>query len=362
MIIIIRFIHTGDVHLGLQFKNLSFDKDKSSLRRTELWNTFQRILAYGKQKSIDFLLIAGDLFEGEYFTLGDIKRLRDIFSKYADINILISAGNHDYVDYNSLYNKIEWSGNVTIFNSRGLEKKYFPELNTAVYGYSWDSIQMGNNNLFNGDLNIDRRINNILLIHGDVAKESKYLPLTINKLKSLNMDYIALGHIHKPDIISSNIAYCGSPEPLDFGETGIHGFIEGHIDNEIRIELVDFSKRRFILKEIVIDENHIYDDILNKIMTLDEGNSNMDYYRVHLKGYIQRDINKNLLMKEIENEFYHMEIIDETLPDYDLEMLEEYNKDNIIGLYIKSMREKDLSNPIVKDALYIGLNGLLKGR
>ena len=56
------------------------------------------------------------------------------------------------------------------------------------------------------------------------------MPLDKNYLDQLGFDYIALGHIHKPIIISDNMAYCGSPEPLDFGEIGEHGIIQGIIE------------------------------------------------------------------------------------------------------------------------------------
>ena len=69
---LIRFIHTGDIHLGLQFNNVSFDRETAATRRAELWSTFQRVVEYSKNNSIDFLLIAGDLFESKYFTLGDM--------------------------------------------------------------------------------------------------------------------------------------------------------------------------------------------------------------------------------------------------------------------------------------------------
>ena len=59
----VRFIHTGDLHLGLQFSNVSFDTKIANERRIELWNTFQRIVDKGIDDEVDFLFVAGDLFE-----------------------------------------------------------------------------------------------------------------------------------------------------------------------------------------------------------------------------------------------------------------------------------------------------------
>lgn len=358
----IRFVHTGDIHLGLQFNTVSFDRETATSRRDELWSTFQRLVEYNKDHHMDFLFIAGDLFESKYFTLGDMKRLRDMFKDAIDVNIIISAGNHDYLNEKSLYNKVEWSENVYLFKGDKLEKIDFPELDTSIYGYSWDRIEIRENQLFNDYVFNSDRSNKILLIHGDIGSNNSYLPLNMESLNKLNLDYIALGHIHKPQIFSNKMAYCGSLEPLDFGEIGERGFIQGYIDNnETKIEFLPFSKRKFLVESVSINENMSYQDIYNMIKDVD-GNKDMDYYRIELNGYIQHDIDINSLFTMAKSDFYYIEIIDNTTPDYDLEALENDYKDSIIGEFINEMRIKGLDKPTVKKALYYGLDALLIGR
>lgn len=333
-------------------------------RRRELWSTFERIVQYAKDIEVDFLLIAGDLFEEAYFTIGDITRVRDTFRTVEDVNIIISAGNHDFKGRKTLYDRIEWTSNVTIFGGGGIQKKEFKNLNTIIYGYSWSSVEIRENDLFNDLINeVDSTKNNILVLHGDISSNTSYLPLSIQELNSLKMDYIALGHIHKPQIISDRIAYSGCPEPLDFGELGERGIIEGQInDKRVEFKFVPFSKRKFIEIEIKIDETMGYPDIVREIKNISIGNKEIDFYRVNLKGFIQRDINLNELHGDLNHDFYHLELINNTIWDYDLEQLEEENKENIIGQFIVSMKEKGLDNPMMKDALYLGLEVLLKGR
>lgn len=359
----IKFIHTGDIHLGLKFNNVSFDREKAILRRREIWNSFERIIEYAKEKEVDFLFIAGDLFEASYFTIGDITRVRDNFSSIEDVNIIISAGNHDYRGRRSLYDKIQWPNNVTIFGGQTIEKKEFNDLNTIIYGYSWESNQIYENNLLKDIGEIDKTKNNILVLHGDISQSSNYLPLTMQDLNSLNMDYIALGHIHKPEILAGNIAYCGCPEPLDFGEEGERGIIEGTIiDKKVDIRFLPFSKRKFIVKEVELDENMNYLEIIEKIKEVSQGNREKDFYRISLKGFLNRNIDMDNLVKDLEDTFYHIELINNTIWDYDLEALEIENRDNIIYHYINAMKEKGLDDPVVKRALYLGLEVLLKGR
>ena len=362
----ISFIHTGDLHLGLQFKNVSFNKDIAMKRRIELWNTFERIVNRGIEQRVDFLFFAGDLFEEEYFTLGDIQRVRDTLMKAEKVNIILVAGNHDTLNLKSLYNMIEWPKNVTLFNSKKLNKVEFADKNTVIYGYSWNSIE-NNKDLFNDFQGVDDNKTNILIVHGDLFnKESSYLPLDKNYLHSLGFNYIGLGHIHKPTILSNKMAYCGSPEPLDFGETGEHGIIEGFIDKDnTTIKFIPFSSRIFHEKTIKIDENMGYVDIINKIKQCDENKElKKNLYRIKLEGIVSREIELNIqdMTNSLANEFYYIELIDNTIIDYDLETLEQENKDNIIGYFIKEMKNKDLKDKIIRDALYIGLEALLKGK
>ena len=362
----ISFIHTGDLHLGLQFKNVSFHREIAKRRRLELWNTFERIVNRAIERKVDFLFIAGDLFEEEYFTLGEIKRVRDTLAKAENVNIIITAGNHDTLNINSLYNIIDWPKNIIIFDSEGLQKKEFINSDTVVYGYSWDKGE-NRKDVFEGFEGIDRDRNNILIIHGDIfSKDSTYLPLDKNHLYSMGFDYIGLGHIHKPNILSNRMAYCGSPEPLDFGEMGEHGIIEGFIDNRsTEINFVPFSNRIFLEKSIYIDETMSYVDIVEKIKQCDDVDRlKNNLYRLKLEGIVHRDIDLNVedITKGLVDDFYYIELIDNTIIDYDLGRLEEENKDNIIGLFINEMRGKDLEDKIAREALHIGLDALLKGK
>lgn len=358
------FIHTGDMHLGLEFKNVNFDRQKSNERKVELWNTFERIVRKSIEDKVDFLFIAGDLFEEKYFTLKDINRVKYTLAKAEKVDIIIVAGNHDTLNKKSLYNLVDWPKNVTILGSEGLEKKEFPMKNTNIYGYSWDRGEIHKDifNSFDG-LNKDRI--NILVIHGDVLnRESKYLPLDKNFLSKLGFDYIALGHIHKPTIFSDNMAYCGSPEPLDFGEIGEHGVIKGSITGSgTRIEFVPFSKRMFLEKHIEIDETMSYTDIIDKIQQCAQ-DKNKNLYRITLKGILNPTVELNIkdIEKSLQDDFYYIEVVDDTTVDYDLDALLLENRDNIIGHFIEEMQKRDLEDRINRQALYIGLEALLKGK
>ncbi len=64
-----------------------------------------------------------------------------------------------------------------------------------------------------------------------------------------------------------------------------------------------------------------YGDIIDSINEL---KNKEDLYRIKLHGTVDRDINLDTddLTKAIEENFYYIDIIDNTIIDYDLEILE----------------------------------------
>jgi hypothetical protein len=66
------------------------------------------------------------------------------------------------------------------------------------------------------------------LLHANVGNNpdyDPYAPCTLTALSARGMDYWALGHIHKHEVLSTDphIVYAGSPQGLNPKETGAHG-------------------------------------------------------------------------------------------------------------------------------------------
>ena len=73
-----KFIHISDIHLA---DKLDFDSSYSKLIRKIKWDSFEKILK--ENKDVDFLLISGDLFERDYFSLKDYQKLFEIFEEFS---------------------------------------------------------------------------------------------------------------------------------------------------------------------------------------------------------------------------------------------------------------------------------------
>lgn len=352
------FYHISDLHLGLRLKNKNMPSKIREERRASLWETFNKVILSAKQNNIDYIFITGDLFEDEYFTIGDIERVKNSFLQVSDIRIIISAGNHDYIHENSLYNRITWPKNVYIFGNEKIERLDFKDHNLSIYGYSWPSKEIKEDKIINEnfiDYGLDRKI---LLLHGDLYdKQSRYLPLNKEKLLSLDLDYIGLGHIHKP-YIYKNIAYPGCLEPTNFNEIGERGFIYGCLDERLYLDFISYSKRKFIDRDLRIKSTDSYLDIINHIDRMD--NKNLNFYRINLNGYINSNINLDDLIYDIKDMFFYVEIKNNLILDFDIDFLKEKYSDEIIGLYISEVENLDLDDITKNKLLFEGLDSLLK--
>ena len=357
----IKIIHTGDIHMGIGFKKASFSGEFAKKRRNEIKETFYKIIHRAGDENIDFLLISGDLFEDEYITIGEIKEVNNYFGKINKTKIVIIAGNHDPIINNkSFYKIINWSDNVYILDTT-LQKISFEDKNVDIYGLSWNRKSIKENLFENVQIDNEDRIN-ILIAHGDIYQNSNYLPINKDNIISKGFDYVALGHIHKHDFIKNNIVYPGSPEPLDFGETGRHGIVEGTITKDsIDIVFLPFAKREFVTIDVDVDEYMTIEDIIDNIKDIVKEYRFDDLYRFSLNGIRDKDIlfDTQYIKDRIQEHVIYAEIIDNTTPDYDLNKLKQENENNVIGKYIEYMEMQNIQDDISKLALYEGIEALL---
>ncbi|MCD7884933.1 MAG: metallophosphoesterase [Lachnospiraceae bacterium] len=128
-----RFMHIADVHLGAAPDHgYVWSKD----RGRELWETFRQCIADAKEKKVDLLLIAGDLFHRQPEPR-ELKEVNYLFSTLENTAVVLMAGNHDYLAPGSPYRGYPWNENVVCMFSRECERVRLPELKTEIYGFSY---------------------------------------------------------------------------------------------------------------------------------------------------------------------------------------------------------------------------------
>ena len=268
-----KFVHIADMHFDSPFVNLS-DKDiLGDLRRLQQRKAFKKVIEYCKENEVEYLFISGDLYEHKYVRLSTIEYMNQLFKEIPKVQVVIAPGNHDPYIKNSYYNKFDWNENVKIFKSK-IEKIENGEI--IIHGYGFDDFYCTNCGIEQYEIEDINKIN-ILVMHGTLdgasIEEKQYNSITRKMLEEKKFDYIAMGHIHKPEY-NTSIAYPGSTISLGFDELGEHGMVVGEIEkNNLQIKFVPLDEEEF--KEIELEVNNILskEELIEKINQLDIKNN-----------------------------------------------------------------------------------------
>lgn len=348
-----KFIHTADIHWGMTPDS---DEPWSRERHQAIKDTFTQIITKARDLEADCLFISGDLFHRQPLAR-DLKELNYLFSTIPAVRVIIIAGNHDRIRNNSALLSFSWCPNVTYIIEKEMTSKFFPEINTEIHGFSYFSNEIRENRIDHLDIPSDNRVH-ILMAHGG---DASHLPFDRNALAASGFTYIALGHIHKPEIIAeSKMAYPGSPEPLDKTETGAHGIILGEIDTISRkvvsLTFMPLSKSQYIPLAVNVTPATTNMELELRIAQEVDKRGRNHLYRFRIRG--MRDPDTVFDLENLTSKFRIVEILDESEPQYDFSALFAEHPSDMIGFYIQALQKPEMS-PVEKKALYYGINALL---
>jgi hypothetical protein len=212
-----RFAHISDVHLGgwkqKPLQDLNFQ-------------SFQNTISICIEQKLDFVLIAGDLFDSAYppieilrDTFGEFKRLKE-----AKIPCFIIAGSHDYsVSGKTFLDVLEKAGfckNVAEIEEVGEFLILNPTIygNVALYGYPGKKSGLEIPDLRRIKFNDSPGLFKIFMLHTTLDKAKGSLPIdALESDKVPPADYYAMGHLHI-DFQYQNFVYPGPIFPNNFQE------------------------------------------------------------------------------------------------------------------------------------------------
>lgn len=229
----IRFIHTADLHLDSPFKGLQY-LPKSIFKRIQesTFSAFTKIVDSAISMNVDFVLICGDLYDGEDRSIKAQARLRRQMERLqtAGIEAFVLYGNHDHLGGN--WTTIEMPPNVHLFSSEVEMKSYISKdgVKVHIYGFSYPERHVKEKRI-NDYKKIDGADLHIGMLHGHCEGSSTahqpYAPFSISDLIEKKLDYWALGHIHKQQVLHTEhnpyIVYPGNIQGRHKKESGKKG-------------------------------------------------------------------------------------------------------------------------------------------
>lgn len=348
-----KFVHVADMHFDMPFTALS-KNGLAEERRLDQRAAFNKMIDYIKENNIEYLFIAGDLYENEYVRKSTIEYINNSFKQIPNTKIYITPGNHDPYINNSYYNRYEWNENVHIFTK--LEKK--ENVNIDIYGYGFSDFYSKKIEL-PIDLNDDKI--NILVMHADLDGANKeigeYNGILESELKNTSFNYIALGHIHKNNFKKDGrIIYPGSMIAGGFDELGKHGMVVGNIDEdtkEVSIEFIALDTKEFVEIDLDISEIFSKEELIERINSIHLDNDK--YYKIIFVGNKNIEIDTNELIKYIENKNV-IKLKNKTKIKYDLEKISK--EQSLRGIFVKELLQQidEDNKEEILDSIYIGLD------
>lgn len=374
-----RFIHAADLHLG-SYLNINGKPQENiqDLCKGAVYGGFERICSNAILYKVDFILLCGDVYDSYLRSVKGNRFFMDQCVRLGEKNISVYAiyGNHDAINEKGELFSI--SQNLHILSSDKVESFEIyksGEVIAKIIGKSYKTRSEREKTFENYLLDDD--VFNIAMLHTALERDNKnYIPCTLEELKKVpNIDYWALGHIHKPSILSVEnpvIAFPGIPQGRDMGEQGIGGvFLVEVLKKEvISMELLPISKVIYKRVEIILNEEDNIENfsdllkiILKKTINLNYENSEIlsgikwskDNLLEEFKGYIvqliirgRTDLHSKINQMKEEDYEQFIENINEELyiPKYFMWI------DSIIfrtAPLIQDFESLKVQNPIFKD-------------
>ena len=355
-----KFIHMADMHFDAPFSSFASVEKFGNIRRLEQREAFKEIINLIKQENIDYLFIAGDLYEHNYVRKSTIEFINEEFKNIPNTKVFITPGNHDPYIKDSYYEKFNFADNVYIFKEN-ISK--FEDENIIIYGNAFTDFFENENRL--NDLEIEKSTKTrILISHSDINGKKdedgySYNPISKTKLKELNFDYAALGHIHNTKFEKNEkIQYAGSAISMGFDEIGEHGIIVGKIENnKLETDFIKIDQRQFTEYELNVENLNSEEEIIEQIN--EKKFKDNELVKIILVGNKTFDIDVKNISRLISNNKV-VKVKDETKIEIDIETLSK--QDSLKGLFIRQVLEMFENNKIdenqLNEIIKIGLSAM----
>jgi exonuclease SbcD len=297
-----KIIHFADLHLGVETYGHPDPTTGLSSRLNDFLSAFDRLVDYALDNKVDLVLFCGDTYKSREPSQTQQREFARRINRLAtnDIPVFLLIGNHDLPNAAGRATSTEIFDTLAVQNvyvgsrpdiyriptpggeiqiaalpwlrrSSLLSREDTRELNFEGINEKLQQILTGIITDFTSKL--DPTLPTILAAHvwvaGATAGSEKSMTLgqehalLLSNVANPAFDYVALGHIHKHQVLSENppTVYAGSLERLDFGEEADDkGFYSVDIQSDragnkrqVSFQFQPVEGRRFLTISLTID-------------------------------------------------------------------------------------------------------------
>lgn len=234
-----KLIHLSDLHIGKRIHEYSLIEDQEYI--------LKKIINIIDDENPDAVIIAGDIYDKSVPSVEAVECFDDFLFSLSKRNseVIVISGNHDSPERLAFGNRLMGESGIHISSAYNGEtervtikdeygtadiymlpfikpasvRRYFPD--TEINSYT-DAVKVAVENM---QINPENR--NVLVTHQFVtgASRSDSEDVSVGGTDNVDesafdgFDYVALGHIHGPqNITSERIRYCGTPLKYSFSE------------------------------------------------------------------------------------------------------------------------------------------------
>ncbi|MCB1740776.1 MAG: DNA repair exonuclease [Gammaproteobacteria bacterium] len=223
-----RFIHTADIHLDSPLRGLARHEGGAVQRlRSATREAFDNLVTLAIDEQVDFVVIAGDLYDGDWrdFHTGLYFASRMSRLAGAGIKVYLLHGNHDAES--QITRRLSLPDNVKVFGARRPQSYVDETLRVALHGQSFRQRDV-TDNLARAYPEPIPDLFNIGVLHtalGGMGGHENYAPCSLDDLVSKGYDYWALGHVHAAQVLHEHphVVFAGNLQGRHARETGPKG-------------------------------------------------------------------------------------------------------------------------------------------
>ncbi|EQC2226973.1 TPA: exonuclease SbcCD subunit D [Listeria monocytogenes] len=227
----IQFLHMADLHLDSPFIGLStLPQPLFSAMQESTFQSLERITTVAIKEAVDFVLIAGDIYDSEDQSVRAQARFAKEMKRLeaANIPVFMIHGNHDFTEKHK--EKLALPSNVHVFSEQVevMSHKTATGVSVNIYGFSYNERHIRSSRVGEYKIQGDADFH-IALLHGSEVSSSEehdvYAPFRVQEISKKGFDYWALGHIHKRQLLAEtpSIYYPGNIQGRNRKESGEKG-------------------------------------------------------------------------------------------------------------------------------------------
>ncbi len=238
------FLHAADLHLDSPLHGLRRRAGEGAGPFVDATRkAFENLVALAIERRVAFVIIAGDLFDGDW---KDFASGQFVIKQFARLDrecipVFLIRGNHD-AD-NVVTKNLPLPGNVNSLSVRAAQTVILEAHGVAIHGRGFATRHVEENvvlaypparpNLFN-----------VGMLHTSLTGRNghgEYAPCSLDDLKSRGYQYWALGHIHQRETVHEDphMVYPGNVQGRHSKEEGAKGCVIVSVDDG-RVAKVEF--------------------------------------------------------------------------------------------------------------------------